>query len=241
MSRSPRAVTQTPARRAPSSVPARRQEGSRRPGSHSGPCPCSPSDEYTWPASKPVGRPSRYPRQERNSSNASGTNPAGGPNFWSYGTPSTYSSPMDYKSPGDYQTPFQYSPPSTTGEGGGGGSGGGRGFGLGGGGDGDGGRIGWVAAFVYAALGLVGYLAAGSSASLVGGAALSVPFAVSSLARRLSPALGSCLGLAFSALVFAFCLKKFRKSAKKQVSGTLLAFSAYVLATYAKIVLGGSF
>ena len=170
----------------------------------------------------------------------------GGPNFWSYTQPADYKSPSDYKSPLSYNAPFQYSPPSTE-EGGGGGGGGGAGKGFGGGWGGDGGesgdsfprKIGWIAAFVYAALGMVGYVAAGSTMSLIGGAALSLPFAVASALMELNLALGTWFGLIFAALVFAYCFNKFQKSKKVVPGGALFAFSAFTLGSYAKALLSG--
>ena len=172
----------------------------------------------------------------------------GGPNFWSYSSPGDYSSPMNYQSPMQYGTPFQYSPPATDsddgGDGigsGGDGSGGKRWTGFGGEGE-DGGKflrkLNWLAALLYASLGLVGYFVGGSTMSLIGGASLSAPFALAGPLMSLNTTLGVVFGLVFSALIFAYCYSKYAKSKKMMPAGVLFGFSTYTLLAYLKVVMG---
>ena len=192
-----------------------------------------------------------------------GVNPMGSPNFWEYGSPVDYSSPKPYQTPGEYQTPFPYSPSSdvrsdtNTSLGGGTGWGtGGRGGGRGGGGDNRGGtsrgdssgsddgergkrvrRVGWIVACFYACLGMIGFLIANSTASLVGGLMLSLPFVTASALMELNLILGVSFGLTFGVLVFGYCLKKYLKSRKLVPAGALLAFSSWTLYSYVQYLL----
>ena len=176
-------------------------------------------------------------------------NPMGSPNIWEYSRPGDYSSPRPYQTPGKYSIPWQYGASSSSaaaetemdrGSGGGGG-GGGRGSGGGRGEGDDGGRyirkVGWLTALFYALLGLLGYVMANSTASLVGGAVLSVPFVVASTLLELNVTLGAVFGLVFALFVFAYCAKKFNKSRKMVPAGLLFAFSSWTLLSYLRALL----
>ncbi len=218
-------------------------------------CRCQGSEDRGSTSGGDKGRA----RKDKNPS--SNANPMGAPNFWEYGTPGDYSSPSSYRAPGQYQVPFKYSPaggapgPISARASGGGGSGGGTGGGGrkggSGGSGGSGGRggsggdkwrsirkVGWLVALLYASLGLIGYVMANSTASLVGGAALSTPFAIASLLMELNAAVGLGVGLAFSVVVFAYCVKKFRKSGKLMPAGLLLSFSTWSLISYLRAIVG---
>jgi len=124
------------------------------------------------------------------------------------------------------------------------GGGGGRGRGAGAGGAGGEDkyrfirRVGWIVAFFYACLGLIGYAMANSTTSLVGGACLSIPFAIASSLMELSPTLGVVFGLVFSIPVFAYCYNKYKKSRKLVPAGLLFGFSTWTLVSYAKVLVG---